>query len=76
MIAGNLEVLGVLTEDVDTLESLVPLSVDQEAALQARRRRVWGDLLEDALEPSPEAVRPSGTPTDRLQRAYSTILGE
>lgn len=76
VIAGNLEVLGVLTEDVDTLESLVPLSVDQEAALQARRRRVWGDLLEDALEPSPEAVRPSGTPTDRLQRAYSTILGE
>ena len=75
VIAGNLEVLGVLEDEVDTLESLIPLSVDQEAALRARRRRVWGDLLEDTLEPSPQGQRPTGTPTERLQRAYTAILG-
>lgn len=75
-LAGQVILTGEHTERLDTLDELLPESVDQPTAVAVSRRRVWGDILEDTLEPRGQSPGEPGPVAGRLESAYSAILGD
>ena len=76
VIIGTVETVEFLEEEVADLQGLVPVSLDQAAAVAQKRRRVWTEILGDTLTPSSEFPTPLPPVSARVESAYKRLLGD
>lgn len=72
-IAGNVEGVKFLNEEVDDLQTLIPTTVDPEAATAVRRRRVWADLLDDTVWNRDISEADFQAADERTRRIFSAL---